>query len=195
MDQQLVIGFDISWIPGMEKGDLQNQAITPLIKEILGLETTLKRLGLKNVKVVRAKGDELAAEVLNAMKAQEGINLNATTFDNIIILANKEVVEAESFAVIRDGKDNKKPFIAGIDAVQLHKEYKESMDNQLYVCIVEMIAIALEASVGVDVSKSPLVSKLDIQNKIIIFTPRAEVIMYEMLRERYKAYIELLQAA
>ncbi|MBF0252642.1 MAG: HAD-IA family hydrolase [Candidatus Omnitrophica bacterium] len=195
MDQKVVIGLDQSWIPGMQKGDWQNQTMRPLLRELLRLEDTLRGLGIENVKVVVSEGDELAGEVLSAMNVEDGSSLNDTTFDNVIILAAKEVVEAESFGVIRDGKNNEKPFIAGIDATQLHKEYKESLDEQLYASIIEMITLTLEASVGVDVSESSLVSKVDMQNNIIIFMPRVEVIKYEILRERYRRYIKFLQNA
>ncbi len=195
MDQRIVIGLDTSWIPGMGKGDLQHNLMAPFLRELAGLENILRKLGFKNVKVVLSEGDSLAGEVLDAMKSEQGSGMKDTTFGNVIILADKSVVEAESFAVIRDGKGYERPFIAGIDATQLRAQYKECMNEQLYISIIEMITLTLEASVGVDISGSSLVDTIDIENNMIVFMPVVEVILYEMLRERYLGYIRLLQAA
>ena len=190
--QSLIVGLETGWIPGNEKGKLQYQAVSGLLKEINNLEDTLRSLGLDNVKVINADKESLSTDILSAMDE------TSTGFDNVIILASKDVVKSDEFAIIREGKNAEKPFIAKIDARLLNEGYQsnqESMDSQIFMHIIEMLTLTLEASLGKDVTSSALVYSVDIENKTITFLPPVEVMEYNLLRQRYLAYRKALQSA
>jgi hypothetical protein len=131
----------------------------------------------------------------------------STGFENVVMLADKDIVKVKDFAVMREGKDGKKPFIGLVNAEDLNKEHnkynkkgeKEDREHQVYVCIVEMLAVLLEAAVGKDVSDCSIVDNSFDEDKdnnnIIRFLPMIEIMKYELLVDRYRGFLEALQSA
>lgn len=170
MGQQLLIGLDTS--------------LVPVLSEIIELEKTLTQLGLENVKFIISEGDKLAIEVSNAMKSKNNGYVNDTTFDNIIILANEEVIESKNFAIIKSGKNNIKPFIARAYTIPLQGEYKKISHEHLYMSMIKILTITLEAFLGIDVSALPSVNKVDKHNNEITFILIEKNKNHETLKER-----------
>ncbi|MGB2600120.1 MAG: hypothetical protein WBC99_06725, partial [Candidatus Omnitrophota bacterium] len=139
--KNLVIGLETDWIPGLEKGNLQHNAVSPLLNMIESLQDELRSLGLKNVTIVHKKADELADAVLaEAMDKSETI-LNAD-FSNVVILASRETINSRVFSVFKNVEKN--AFLAEVDARELKEAYEENgeaFDKQITARITERFCL------------------------------------------------------
>ena len=191
-NEKLIIGFETSWIPGFKRGNLQHNALNPLVKEIESLGDTFRNIGLDNVIIVHESAKDLAEEIIKIS------NDTATTFSNVVVLASNDLIESNKFDHLRTSQGKKGAFLAGINPEKLVKAYekeKENVDSQLNVKIIEMLSISLELAMGKDISSLPIVAKYDKELRRIIFLPVAEPIDYNDLRERYRTLKQSLVSA
>lgn len=183
LGQELIIGFDTSWIPGYEKDKLEHMALNPLIIELEKLEQRLSDLGLDNVIIVNKSGDDLAGELIsNAEKTN-------TPLSNVIVLASQDTINSKAFDNLRSTKDEKKAFIAAINTDELDKYCREHSEDsdRMYIRIVEMLSIALELSLGKEPPNDPLIISYDQETRIVIFMPKPEPVDFKELKNRYDA--------
>jgi HEAT repeat protein len=190
--QSLVIGLDTSWIPELEKeGSLQHNALSPLMKEIYSLGSTLKDIGLDNVVIVHESSAKLAGEIL--LECEE----KHTDLSNVVVLAANGTIESAAFNALKSTSTEKKAFLAGVDAAALDEFItgKGVGLEELNINILEMLTLTLELASGKDAPEVPLIQSYDKANRIVILFPRAEALDYQKLREEYKMRREFLQAA
>ncbi len=192
-NQRLIIGIETDWIPGTcDKGRLQRDAISPLIRAIEDIGRSLRDMGINNVSILHESADALAGAMLKEAEA------TVTSMKNMVAMASTDTINSEGFKVFRDADDNNRPFLAGINATELVKayaEFGETTGKQLYIRLTEMLYIALELASGKDIPQLPAITFYDKQKRIVIFLPKAEPLEYELLREKYNADLGVLRAA
>jgi hypothetical protein len=192
-DQKLIIGLETDWIPAINvKNSLQSQAISALMKEIDSIGEALRSMGLDNVVVIRGSGSQLAGDILNeAGKTQ-------TRMHNIVVMASANTINSDGFAALRNADENDRPFLAGIDPaelIKLYAEFGESVSNQLYIRLANLLYMTLELAAGKEPPQMPMIVSYDKKLRIVMFLPKAEPKDYDTLKNSYAAEKTALQAA
>jgi len=200
--QKLIIGIDTSWIPGYKKGNPQHNAMFPLINAIDSLDEALSSMGLNNVIMVKSNGRNFVQELIVTAKE------NNTDHSNIVVLSSKERIESDLFSVLRDGKDGKRAFLAGIcmDEIQAAIEKREQeavlsgeLSDEIYglsfeIDFLKYFAITLELAMG----KTSIVlpdAVYDKKERKVIFFPKIEPVEYGDLVEKYKGETRALASS
>ncbi len=190
--QNLIIGLETDWIPGYEKGSLQYNAMSPLIKEIDSLGKTFEELGLENVVIVHSAKDTLASDVF--WKADE----TGTKLENVVVLGARDTINSAGFEVLRSTGKERRAFLAGIDTAEIMKAYAENgeaFNKQLGIEIVKMLSLAIELAGGKQIPDLPIILEYDAVLRMVIFLPRAEPVEYNDLIKCYKKKRLALQSA
>ena len=194
-NESLIIGIEeTGWIPGYDQEKtFQQMALNPLMREIESIEKKLKELGLDNVVLVHSDSQNLARELIN--KAEE----TDTSSSNMVILGSGEtLMESESFAPLRNAPQHARPFMACVDSSELklfYKEHGESLENQTYVPITEMLSITLELANGKTIKEDlPIIVSYDKAKRIVVFLPKPEKVDYNKLKKRYEAKLQALRS-
>ena len=124
-----------------------------------------------------------------------------SNLSNVVVLASAETISSANFNDLRSTPEEKRAFLAGVDASEIMQHYKghkkdmERMRQQLEIRIMEMLSITLELAVGKTLPKLPLIFSYDEVLRIVIFMPKAEVIDYEVLKSNNGGRITALRAA
>ena len=191
-NQKLIIGLETDWIPGINvKGSLQKNAMAALMKEIDSIGEALRSMGLDNVEIVHDSGSQLAGSLTKAA------NTSHTNMHNIVVMASKETITSESFKVFRDADVKDKPFLTGIDPIELIKLYEqfgESVSHQLHIELASLLYMTLEIAAGKEPPKASWI-QYDNVTRILLLVPNADVKDYEKLRTAIKGEITALQNA
>ncbi len=194
-NQKLYIGISTDWIPAYnDKNSFQHKATNSLINELKTIPGALRSMGLDNIELTIAEtSDELAVDALKKVDSGQ-IKLS-----NAVIIASKQAVESGRFDSLRSTDKEERAFIAGIDSkllLELYAKYGESLDNQLDVDIMELLALTLEVATGKEPPQTPLVVSYDKATRLLILLPSATIIDYDrLLRDVNKGRIQALQAA
>jgi hypothetical protein len=164
----VIIALGTSWIKGYEKGRYpQYEALNPLI---LSIRRLCKEHG-----VIFVEDDDEG--LFDSVKAAREKAPRA----KVVVLAGLWTVAREEFVALREAGD---AFLVGVD--------NSKLTNDSYVRLVEMIDLAVKLSAGEEPAGIPAylgVTKiLQSRDKILfyIFTPRAEPMDYEELRQVYR---------
>jgi len=195
-DQKLIIGLETGWIPGLtDRGSLQQNAITPLVREVEDLEEKLRAMGLENVIFIHKDGNEL----VRAIEDERG--RTSTDLRNVVVLASRDTAASSEagFDALR-GEGENSAFIAEVDPTELMEFYEregEAVDKQLNIRLTEMLCLTLELAAGKDpVSELSWVGvQLDRETRTVIFIPRVAPVNYEKLKEIYRMKRLALQSA
>ncbi len=192
-NQKLIIGLETDWIPGLDKEkSYQQNAIHTLMQEIYAVGETLKSMGLDNVEVIRGNSGDLANKLLNEADKTH------TDLRNVVVMASTTTITSLSFAPLRDADENNRPFLAGIDTTEIVKFYEtfgETLSNQLYIRLTQMLYMTLELAAGKEPPQTPMIVSYDSKQRIVIFLPKAEPMDYEALKSTYAAEKTALSAA
>jgi len=188
-----VIPIELDWIPGyLAETSYQSQAIRSLIEEIESLPRVLKTMGFGNVEVVIKDRKETLSEWAEKFM-REGDDLS-----NIAALASETTVSFLNKRYKINSIDNeKRPFLASINPVELRKFYEiegESLDNQLYIKIMAMLSIMFELAVGKNAPQLPddfpiavKYTEDDKKNKMVFFLPKVKRMKYDDLINYYNS--------
>ena len=191
-NQKLIIGLETDWIPGISvKGSLQKNAIAVLMKEIDSIGEALRSMGLDNVEIVHESGSQLADSLTKAA------NDSHTNMRNIVVMASKETITSDSFRAFRDANEKDKPFLAGIDSIELIKLYEqfgESVSHQLHIELTKLLYMTLEIAAGKEPPKAPWI-QYDSAARILFLVPSADLKDYEELKTAIRGEILALQNA
>ena len=192
--QKLIIGLETDWIPGMnEEMSMHRRAIIPLYNEIKDVVEELRDMGLDNIELVHKKADELADALIKETKATE------TKLSNVVVLASKKTIESSGFDELRSSPGDKRAFLAGVNPELLEKSYREREHPSDQVDIVKeitlLLSITLELAGGKQRPRDPILLLYDENRRIAIFLPKAELINYNKLIEKYEAEAKIWQAA
>jgi len=192
-NQKLIIGLETDWIPGMEvKGNLQKKAMTALMKEIYSIGKAVKSMGLDNVKVIHGRGSYLAHSLIKAAKNSH------TDMRNIVVMASKYAIEKSiGFRAFREADEKNRPFLTGIDPVELvklYEEFGESVSKQLHIKLASLLYMTLEVAAGKEPPEAPWIH-YDRARRILILVPSAKPMDYQALQDTYKAELAALAAA
>ena len=186
--EELIIGLGTDWIPGYKKRSLQHSAINPIIKELLTLGSTLKRMGLDNVRLIYSEEKELSRKVME--EAED----SGTSFKNVVILASEKSIVSSSFDPLRSTAYEEKAFLAGIDPGMLEK--KKAPEGKVnYIDIIKMLSIALELARGKTVGGVPVIKQYMPLIRTVIFMPRSEPVDYEDIKRIRDNYLYALRSA
>jgi len=193
--QNLVIGLETEWIPGINEGTgygSQHDAMNLLLKEIKSIGDTLRGLGLDNVEVVEGSSQTLSETLLGKAKS----NLS-----NVVVLASAGTINSASFEALRSTPQEKRAFLAGVDPSDMMEHYKEHkkdmelMGQLLEIKIMEMLSITLQLAVGKTPPNTPLIFSYDEVRRIVIFMPKPEAVDYRVLEDANKGRVAALRAA
>jgi len=188
-DRDLIIALETEWIPGNVEGNLQHSAINTLMKEITRLETQLKSLGIKNIKIsykdekktLASWADELTAELEDK-----------DDFSNVVIMGSgktRAFFDKNVFAEI----DNKnRAFIAEVDPREfedVYREYGEDESNQAAVDIFGMLTVVIELAMGKGAPDIPIIVRgsYDKIKRTVVLLPKPRIMDYGELMKLYKA--------
>ncbi len=193
--QKLYIGISTDWIPAYNnKHSFQHQATNSLINELKTIPEALRSMGLDNVEfVITETSEELAVDAIAR------VNGGQIKPSNAVIVASKKAVESGTFNLIKSTDKDGKAFIAGIDPrllLELYNKHGESLDNQLNIDMMELLALVLEVATGKEPPQMPLVVSYDKVSRVLILLPSATIIDYDrLIRDVNKGRIQALQAA
>lgn len=192
-NQELIIGLETDWMPGSNiKNSFQSQAIAALMKEIGAIGEALESMGLNNVKIVRGSGSQLAGAIMQ--RADD----SHTDMRNIIIMASKDTVYSDSFAIFRNAKEGNRPFLTSIDPkelVEAYEKYGESLSKQLRIKLTALLYMTIEVAQGKKPPEVPWIKYNSVMRMLELELPAAELIDYDALKETYKAEKAVLHAA
>ncbi len=186
--QNLIIGLETDWIPGSGKGDLQHDAINPLIKEIESLGDKMRAMGLDNVIICHDKGAGLAEGVLKS--ADE----TSTGLSNVVVLASEKTVMSESFSRLRSTFGNRRAFLAAVDT-SLLRDTAPNDFQELRIRIIGMLSMALELATGKKAPDLSIIREYDETLRLVVFLPAAEPVDYDKLKDLYRTQQAALVAA
>jgi hypothetical protein len=186
--QSLIIGLETDWIPGSNKGDLQRDAINPLVREIESLGDKMRSMGLDNVVICHENGEGLAESIVK--QAED----TSTDLSNVVVLASEKTVKSESFACLRSTFGNKRAFLAAVDTSLLRDAAPDDF-QELRIRIMDMLLLALELASGKKTPALPIVKEYDELLRLVVFLPEAEPMDYDKLREIYRSQQAALVAA
>ncbi|MBD3426725.1 MAG: hypothetical protein GF409_05795 [Candidatus Omnitrophica bacterium] len=176
-EERIIIGLDTSWIPGMDSE--QGIAIQSLLSAIYKLE---REEGLNNVLVVRGKGEELAASLLE--RAQK----TNTSLGNVVVLGSEEILRSEAFSALRSTPEEKRAFLVGVDAAKL--------TENSYIRILKMMSLAIKLSFGeIDSVHDPKITATRAGPRFWVFIPEAEPYDLMELKRIYDTQLQALVAA
>ncbi|MFH1790644.1 MAG: HEAT repeat domain-containing protein, partial [Candidatus Omnitrophota bacterium] len=193
-NDKLVIMLETDWIPGIQNTKShQRAAIGTLLREMGPLFGKIN-----GVEVVHKDSDEF----MNAwITRAETFMTDTEDFSNVIILGSKGSIGYIRNNVTSLLSVDKKPLLAEINTKLFDDYYKshsiDSISEQLYMQIMEMLLITLEVAVRnpSDKPNHPLVDDYDPSNRIIYFLPLAEEMAYQLLRDRYEGKLKALRSA
>ena len=175
--QKIIIGFDTSWIPGLDSE--QGMAIQSLLSEIYRLT---KADGLENIIVVRGKGAGLASTILK--RAQE----TGTPLSNVVVLGSETTVQSDEFFELRSTDTEKKAFLAGVNP--------KNLTENSYIRVLEMLTLAVKLAFGeIDSVLDPQIAASKLGPRLWIFIPEAEPFDFKELKQRYDNQFQALVAA
>ncbi|RKY41225.1 MAG: hypothetical protein DRP85_06940 [Candidatus Makaraimicrobium thalassicum] len=174
--QNVIIGIDTSWVPGM-----QESAIQGLLNKIRYLSY---KKGLGHIVVIRQNGEKLAEELL------EEVGRRKTPLSNVIVFGDQKVLDAEAFDLLRTPEaEENGAFFAKI---ALPEDFPENS----YVRFLEMLTMAMNLAfegpwVSLDTSLIDVVRE---GNRTFRFIPKAEPFEMEELKEMYEEQKKILAA-
>jgi len=191
-NQKLIIGLETDWMPGMQvKSSLQKNAMSALMREIDSIGEALKSMGLDNVEIVHESAGQLADSLTKVA------NDSNTSMHNIVVMASKNTINSNSFKGFREASAKDKPFLTGIDPIELiklYEQYGESVSYQLHIKLTTLLYMALEIASGKEPPKASWI-QYDSVMRILMLTPSAEIKDYQALKDAIKAEITALQNA
>ena len=184
-NQNLIIGLDISWIPGVKDKRLGNEKFNMLIRDIGKIGDKLRAQGLDNVIIEIGTGKQMLDNVIKMAKDTN------TKISNMVIIAEEKLLSSadlqDSFSVLRGASDGGKAFLAGIRATEILSKYDQlGKDEYLGIELLRILSITLELSVKErDISNLPIVVEYDNENRMVIFLPRPELMDTSAIVEFY----------
>lgn len=171
--QKIIIAVETDWVKGAQRNYVQ---------EVIKATENLKAKA--PVVIVRGSGKSLARELEKAVH-DEGVSLK-----NVVVLASSETLSNDYFESIRaeDDADLNKAFLAEIDA--------SNLSGDSYVRILEMMTMAVRLAFGQRAAGyHPDIEINYINNRTVVFIPRAEPVDYEDLKQIYRNQRKILLAA
>ena len=176
-DQKIIIGFDTSWIPGLDSE--QGMAIQSLLSEIYRLTKTD---GLENIIVLRGKGASLASTIMK--RAEE----TGTPLSNVVVLGSETTVQSDEFAGLRSTDTEQRAFLAGVNP--------KNLTENSYIRVLEMLTLAVKLAFGeIDSVPDPKISASKLGPRLWIFIPEAEPFDFKELKQIYDNQLQALVAA
>jgi hypothetical protein len=174
LNRSIVIAFDTNWIP-----DEQASFIQPLISALMRLHT---RPNLNNIIVLRAKGSDLAAELIK-MLANPNVRPS-----HVIVLADETTAFSDVFTAFKGTGSELKLFLAGVDA--------ENLTPYSYVRLLEMLDFALKIAFKETVSvHHPFINieRIPGDRRLVDFQPKAEPVDPKELKEIYQSEMQAVR--
>jgi len=162
-----------SWVPGTQKGYIQ-----ALVQDLEKLNKE------KSVRVIRGTKDELA------VKLQKAIDEGKVPLKNVVVLANEETLASDDYfkAMMEMDASEEKPFLAGVNAKDLGEDS--------YIRLLEMISMAMRMAFGQrTISDHSAVEVRHLNDRYVIFTPKADPVNFERLKEIYDIQRDILTKA
>lgn len=191
--KEILIAIEEGWIPGNEPGALQHLAINSMMGKVKTLDERLKRLGLDNITLLTGEGQILADNIDHAVKTR---SINPS---NVIVMGSRDfVVNSRKLNGLRSSAGKKKAFLAGIDPSELnsyYREHGESQADQMYIPLMEMMAVTLELACGKEVAAPDLISEYNRNDRLVFFLPRAVPMGIDELKSTYLGKETILLSA
>jgi signal transduction histidine kinase len=171
----IIFAFGTSWIKAYERYSgrkfryLQGQDLNKLITSITGLSTE------SGINFIADTDDALLGRISEIEDYEDA---------KIVVLAGKETITSDSFKTLRDNADNT---LVGVN--------NENLSFDSYIRLVEMLNLTLKLAFGMDadmynvnIDINPIT---DSHGNVLyyIFTPNAEPMDYEDLKDLYKIQI------
>jgi hypothetical protein len=176
-NQKIIIGFDTSWIPGLDSE--QGMAVQSLLSEIYRLTKTD---GLENIIILRGKGTSLASTIMK--RAEE----TGTPLSNVVVLGSETTVQSDEFAGLRSTDTEQRAFLAGVNP--------KNLTENSYIRVLEMLTLAVKLAFGeIDSVPDPKISASKLGPRLWIFIPEAEPFDFKELKQIYDSQLQALVAA
>ena len=169
-DGKIILAVETDpWVPGSQKDYVQT-----LVQDLEKLNEDER----KTVRIIRGTKAELAA------KLQKAIEEEKAPLKNVVILADQKTLTQEEYfkkMLEMDNSQEDRPFLAGVNASELEEDS--------YVRLLEMITMAVRMAFDQDPMSDHAEIRVspfnEINSRAVIFTPEAEPLNLQHLKEIY----------